>query len=155
GAVVARGGAGDIPRHRVFRFQSLFIRPGAGRVLFQFDTHKLGDRNLRLRTYPAERHGGRESCLVDHVFVHAADLRLLPGRDAADLAAAYRLAAAADLRLRRHARAGDRQGVPTRPDARRAGAERAVVRWRRLWLSAVAAQRATPGLIDAERRITT
>ena len=49
-------------------------------------------------------------------------MRLLSGRDPADLVATGRLAVAAHLRLRRHAGAGDRQGVPARPDACRAGA---------------------------------
>jgi hypothetical protein len=93
--------------------------------------------------------------LVDHVFVHAADLRLLPGRHPADLVATGRLAVAAYLRLRRHAGAGDRQGVPARPDARRAGPQCDFVRCRRLWLSPAAAQRPASRHIDAERRIIT
>src|SRR5262249_26280023 len=93
--------------------------------------------------------------MVGHVLVDASGLRLLPGRDPADLAATSCLAAAAHLRLRRHAGPGHRQGVPARPDARRAGAQRRAVCRGRLWFSPAAGQRAASRLIDAERRITT
>ena len=57
----------------------------------------------------------RKPRLVDHVLVHAADLRLLPGLDSAGVAAAGVVGAAADLRFRGHARALDR-ARHARPD---------------------------------------
>ena len=53
----------------------------------------------------AQRARRREPRLVDHVFVDAAYLRVLPGRGHATLAAARRVVAAADLCVRRDARA--------------------------------------------------
>ena len=102
----------------------------------------------------AKRHGRGELRLVDHVFVHAADLRVLPGDDAAGLAAAGGLAAAADLCVRGHARAADRQGVPRRPDGRCAGAQRRVVCRRRVWVPEAPAERPPARLADAVRRIS-
>ena len=67
----------------------------------------------------AQRHGRREHGLDHHVPVPAAHLRLLPGDGTAALAAIRRLVAAADLRVRGHARAADRPCVPRRPDAAR------------------------------------
>ena len=67
--------------------------------------------------------GAEKSRLVDHVPADAADLRLLPGRDAAGLAAAGGLGVAADLRVRGHACAADRAHLPPRPDGRSAGAQ--------------------------------
>ena len=49
----------------------------------------------------------------------------------ADVAAAGSLGAAADLRVRGHARAADRPHLPSRPDARRAGAQRRLLCRRR------------------------
>src|SRR5262249_4822741 len=51
------------------------------------------------------------------VRVPAADLRLLSSDHIAGLAAASRVGTAANLRVRRHARADDRSCVPRRPDA--------------------------------------
>ena len=65
----------------------------------------------------AQRPRRRELGLEHHVPVPAADLRLLPGRGAARLAAVRSPGAAADLRVRRHARAADRPRVPRRSDA--------------------------------------
>ena len=93
----------------LLRLQSLRIGLRAGGVLFQSDADQLGDRDFRVRPDPAQRHGRGEPRLVDHVSVHAADLRLLPGHHAAGLAAAGGVGVAADLRVRGHARASDRR----------------------------------------------
>ena len=47
----------------------------------------------------------------------------------------------------------DRQGVPRRPDARCAGAQRRAVCARRVWLSQAPAERAPARLADADRRM--
>jgi ABC-2 type transport system permease protein len=62
-----------------FALVAFFLQP---------DADGLGGRDFRVRPGAAQRTWRGKSCLVDHVFVHAADLRLLPGDDAADLAAA-------------------------------------------------------------------
>ena len=77
----------------------------------------VGGRHFRFRPHSAQRHGRGEFRLVDHVSVHAAHLRLLPGDDAAGLAAADLLGAAAHIRIRGDAGTVDPQGVPRRPDA--------------------------------------
>src|SRR5580704_5084568 len=148
-----RDRAGDIPRDRVFRLQSLQPRPGAGGFLSQSDAHRLGGRDFCLRPGVAQRSWRRESGLVDHVFVHAADLRLLPGLDFAGVAAAGVVGAAADLCFRGHARALDRAHVPARLDAQCAGAQRRVLRRGLIRLPQAVAERAPPRLADPSRRI--
>ena len=125
-----RHGAGDAAGDRVLRLQCLRPRLRAGGVLLESDPDQLGGRHLRLRRAAAQRHGRGNAGLDAHVPAPAAHLRLLPGERAAGLAAGGRLGAAADLRVRGHARAGDRARVPRRPDARGVRAQRALFRRR-------------------------
>ena len=90
--------------------------------------------------------GRREHRLDADVRPDAARLRLLSGRRAARLAAIARLDAAADLRVRRHARAADRSGVSSRPDGLVTGYERGAVRCLICNLPCPFAQRQTPRL---------
>ncbi len=85
-----------------FGFNLYRIGLGAGGVLFQSgDADQLGDQDsLSLRPDPAQRHGRGKSRLVDHVSVHALNLRLLPGDHPGGLAAAGGVGVAADLCLR-------------------------------------------------------
>ena len=76
-----------------------------------------------------------------------------PVDDAAGLAAAGGLGAAADLRVRGHARAPDRAHLPRRPDDRCAGAQRPVLCRRVVRLPRAPAERPPPGLADADGRI--
>ena len=69
-----------------------------------------------VRAVAAQRLGRREHGVVGHVPVSAADLRLLPGRDFAGLAANRGLDVTADLCFRRSARIVDRPHVSCGPD---------------------------------------
>ena len=75
-------------------------------------------------TGAAQRARRREHRLDADVRGDAARLRLLSGDGAAALAAICRLGAAADLCVRGHAGAADRQGVPDRSDDRCVGDQR-------------------------------
>ncbi len=104
GAAGHRHGAGVAAGDRLLRLQSLRPRARAGGLLPQPDPDQLVGRHRRIRPGAAQRDGGGEHGLDHHVPAAAAHLRLLPGLGAADLAAIRRLAAAADLRVRRDAR---------------------------------------------------
>ncbi len=99
-----------------FDFNLLRHRAAADRVLLQPDLHELVGRDFRVRPGAAQRAGRREHRLDADVRPDAAGLRLLSGRGAAGLAAIGRLDAAADLCVRRHARAADRSRLPGRSD---------------------------------------
>src|SRR5260221_443563 len=86
--------------------------------------------------------------------VFRAGLRLLSGRGAAGLAAICRLDAAADLRVRGHARAADRSRVSGRSDGGFAGHERRLVRCLICDLSCPFTQRQAPRIAARGWRIS-
>ena len=97
-----------------FGFNLWGLGPRARGVLLESAADKLGDRDSGRRHPAASRPRRREHGVELHVPVPAADLRLLPGRGAALLAAGVRLDAAADLRVRGHAGA-DRSSTCSAP----------------------------------------
>ena len=110
--LVCRRASGDDHGDHILRLQSLGARPRLRRLLRRADALRLEHRSLRLGHFAALRTGRGESRLVADVLRAAARRRLLSSDDAAHLAAADLLDAAADLCVRRSARRADRSCRP-------------------------------------------
>ncbi len=83
----------------ILRLQPLRPRLCTGSVLSQPDADGLGGRDFRVRPGAEKRTWRGKSSPGRSCFCSAADLRLLPGDDAADLASAGVVAIAADIRV--------------------------------------------------------
>src|SRR6202050_4481812 len=152
-STLARRYTGDGVGAAVLRLQPLRLGVRPGGFFHQPDADQLGSRHFCFGAGDTERARRGEFRLVDHVSVHAVDLRLLPSDDATGLAAVRRVAPAADLCLRRHAGTFDPSDLSGRPHARRVGAERGVLRRRRIRIPQAFAERPAPWLADANRRV--
>ena len=97
--------------------------------------------------------GAEKSRLDADVRADAADVRVLSGERAAGVAANRRLGAAADLRVRRHARAGARECLPRRSHGRGVRAQCALFRLGGVCIPAVVEERTADRLVTPNRRI--